>query len=59
MSDKTTTDPTPHFRLRARAESHLRAAEDALHVGDYDEALAWISRAGAAVTELQERANVE
>lgn len=53
---ETTDNPVTHFQLRARTESCLRAAENALHLGEYDAAIAWINRAGAAATELKERA---
>src|SRR3954452_21672450 len=45
-----------HFRLRAIAEAHLQAASRALYLGEYDEALASINRAGATVTDLKELA---
>jgi hypothetical protein len=56
MSDSKTTPPDHHRRI-AIARSHMNAADQALHVGEYDAALVWINRAGAVVTDLKERAD--
>ena len=57
-TDPQTTKPHPnHHVLIATARSHMRAAEGALHVGQYEDALAWINRAGYVVTELKELAD--
>ncbi len=56
MAAEIMAQKTPRHRLVAVARSHMRAAEGALTDGEYDEALAWINRAGLAVTELVEHA---
>lgn len=58
-TDDQPTAGTRAARHHAVAKSSMQAAALALDVQDYADALAWIDRAGASITEILERKNAE